>query len=79
MENKISSNKEYKFTLKDILLLIDCNGESEEKVIISEQSEEETWAFIPMNSKLLWAQENLERKVDSICVYDGMLQIWLAD
>ena len=74
--------RDYKFTVKDILYLIDPNahlGDRDEKIVISEQCEEETWSILPMNSKLLWVQENLDRKVESIDIYDGMFQIWLAD
>lgn len=71
--------RELKFTLKDVLLLIDCNGDSDEKIVISDKIAEETWVTIPLNSDLLWVNENLERKVDCIDVFDGMIQIWLAD
>lgn len=68
-----------KFTLKDILLLLDWNVESEEKVVIAEQCEENTWSILPMNSKLLWVEENLDRHVESISIWNGMIQIWLMD
>ena len=73
--------RDYKFTVKDILYLMDPNahlGGCDDKIILAEKCEEETWAVLPMNSKLLWVQENLDRKVSSIAIYDGMLQIWLA-
>lgn len=54
--------REYKFTLKDVLFLLDRNGDSDEKIIVSEHCEEETWSILPMNSKLLWVKENLDRK-----------------
>lgn len=71
--------RKHKFTLKDILLLMDGNGMSEEQIIISEECERETWVTAPLNSCLLWVEENLSRKVDSIGVEHGKLQIWLAD
>lgn len=71
--------REYKFTLKDILLLINSNVESDEKIVISENSEEDTWCVLPMNSSLLWGTENENKKVANIGVHDGMIQIWLAN
>lgn len=70
--------REYKFTLEDVLLLIDYNREYDEKIVISDQCEEESWIVISTNNSLLWSKENLERKVTSIGVHDEMLQIWLA-
>ena len=71
--------RELKFTLKDILFLLDPNGECEDMIIISEHSEKETWVTAPANSCLIWTEENLKRKVDGIGVCGDMLQIWLAD
>ena len=67
------------FTLKDILLLIDSARESNEHIIVSETCEKEDWIEIPANSFLLWNDTMLNREVDSIGTYDGMLQIWLGD
>lgn len=69
--------REYKFTLEDVLLLIDYNREYDEKIVISDQYEEESWIVISTNNSLLWVKENLERKVTSIGIHDEMLQIWL--
>lgn len=71
--------KEYKFTLEDVLYLIDHNGDSDERIIISEHCEQDTWLETPMNSSLIWTRDNLERKVESIGVWGDTLQIWLAD
>ena len=67
------------FTVRDVLLLIDSNGESEEKVVISEECDMDTWVVIPYNSSLLWNKEVSNRIVDSIGTHNGMIQIWLAD
>ena len=71
--------KEYKFTLEDVLLLIDRNGDSEEKIIISEHCDQDTWLTAPMNSSLIWTRENLDRKVESIGIWGETFQIWLVD
>lgn len=71
--------RELKFTLKDILLLLDPNGECEEQIILSEQPETDTWVIAPANSSVIWTKENLERKVEGLGIWDGKLQIWLAD
>lgn len=45
----------------------------------SEQINEDSWVIAPMNSKLIRVEDNLNRKVESITVNGGMLQIWLAN
>ena len=71
--------RELKITLQDVLLLIDCNGDSDEQIIIAEEADESTWSTMPLNSKLLWIKENLERKVESISIWEEKFQIFLAD
>ena len=71
--------REYKFTLRDVLLLIDYNGDMGEELIISEDGNKDTWVHIPSNSSLLWVKENLDRKVEGLGVYGGKLQIFLVE
>ena len=71
------SKRALKFNLNDILLLLDPSSESEDKIILSEQINEDSWVIAPMNSKLIRVEDNLNRKVESITVNGGMLQIWL--
>ena len=71
--------KDYKFTLEDVLLLIDHNRECTDHIIVSEHCNEVTWVEAPMNSSLLWTKENLAREVESINLWDGMFQIWLTE
>ena len=77
----MKSKREYKFNLQDVLQLLNPSGEQSDRIIIADAQhcEEETWSVLPMNSKLLLAPENLNRKVESIWIWDGMHQIWLAN
>ena len=68
--------KEYKFTLEDVLSLI--NHDSSDRIILAEYDREETWLIAPMSSSLIRTKENLDRKVASIGIWDDMLQIWLV-
>ena len=76
---KNKPTREFKFTLEDVLLLIDYNRESDDRIIISEDGDEDRWLVAPINNSLIWTRENLERKVSSICIYDDKLQIWLVE
>ena len=65
--------------MRDVLLLIDYNGDIGEKLIISEDGDVDGWVHIPSNSSLLWVQENLDRKVEGLTVTDGKIQIFLVE
>ena len=78
-DSSTQSKRALKFNLNDILLLLDPSSESEDKIILSEQINEDSWVIAPMNSKLIRVEDNLNRKVESITVNGGMLQIWLAN
>lgn len=78
-DSSTQSKRALKFNLNDILLLLDPSSESEDKIILSEQINEDSWVIAPMNSKLIRVEDNLNRKVESITVNGGMLQIWLVN
>ena len=73
--------REYKFTLEDVLFLLHPGGlqsGAEEKIVISEGGDEDTWGILPYSSSLLWTSEILKRKVECIDVTDEMIHIWLV-
>lgn len=75
--------EEYKFTLKDVLELLNPTGDSEDMVVISEAGKKKPiQTGLPLSSCLLTPTETLSRKVSSIYadVYDGepVVNIWLV-